>query len=76
MMNQRFLRIGLFALLAIAALFLIGSEHQRPDQPQLSPSMALAVELRSDLPSADREAWDRASRTSPLWLVRLCSQGE
>ncbi len=71
--RDRLCRLGLFSILALFTLLLIGSEHRREANPAPSAPAKLAAELRSEIPSADREAWDRAAAENPLWLIQVSS---
>lgn len=71
--RDRLCRLGLFSILALFTLLLIGSEHRRNPDPAPSVPAKLAAELRNGIPAADREAWDRAAADNPLWLIQVSS---
>ena len=70
---DRLCRLTLFSILALFTLLLIGSEHRRETAPAPSATARLAAELRNEIPSVDREAWDRAAAENPLWLIEVSS---
>ncbi len=71
--RDRLCRLGLFSILALFTLLLIGSEHRRETNPAPSVQAEVAAELRNEIPAADREAWDRVAAENPLWLIQVSS---
>lgn len=71
--RDRLRRLALFSILALFTLLLIGSEHRCNPAPAPSASARLAAELRREIPSADRAAWDRVAADNPLWLIQVSS---
>lgn len=71
--RDRLRRLALFSILALFTLLLIGSEHRCEPVTAPSASTRLAAELRREIPTADRAAWDRVAADNPLWLIQVSS---
>ena len=74
-MNQRnWGKVGLFTLLGLLTLLMIGSGFSEAPGPENSGTERLARRLATELAPAERDAWNRAAAADPLWLLRITGE--